>query len=133
MIAYLDTSAAMKLVVREDESLTLTSHLRRVLASHDGDRVAASWLLHAELYCALGRRPDVLTLDRVEAVLNRTDLIDMQRADLLAAASGSHRLRTSDAIHLAVALRVGCDAMITYDAELQAASREAGLDVVAPA
>ena len=48
-LSYLDTSAAMKLVVAEPESPALVEAL-----SADR-RLVASWLLHTEMYCAACR------------------------------------------------------------------------------
>ena len=48
-------------------------------------------------------------------------------------AVGTHApLRSSDALHLAVAIRSGSDEMVTYDGELAAAAKAAGLAVFAP-
>lgn len=125
--AYLDTSAAMKLVVDEPESGALVAEL----ASSDDLRLVSSWLLHAEMHCAAGRHPEDLELDAVRAVLETVNLIDLTRGDMLAA--GTHApLRSNDAIHLAVALRVGADQIVTYDAELADRTRAAGLSVLAP-
>lgn len=126
-IAYLDTSAAMKLVIEEAESEALAMELDTV-----GDRrLISSWLLHTEMHCAAGRHPEDLGLDVVNAVLDTVDLIDLTRGDMLAA--GTHPpLRSNDAIHLAVALRVGADEIFTYDAELADTASAAGLSVVAP-
>ena len=56
----------------------------------------------------------------------------MTRGDLLAA--GTHApLRSNDAIHLATALRIGADEIVTYDDELARAAATAGIRVVAPA
>lgn len=127
MIAYLDTSAAMKLVVDEPQSEALTAEL----VSRDDRRLVSSWLLHAEMYCAAGRHPDDIDLGAVRVVLDAVDLIDLIRGDLLAA--GTHApLRTNDAIHLAVALRAGADEMVTYDAELAERAQSAGLSLLAP-
>ena len=41
-------------------------------------------------------------------------------------------LQSNDAIHLAVAIRLGADEIITYDAELTEAARTAGLSIYAP-
>ena len=41
-------------------------------------------------------------------------------------------LRSHDAIHLAVALRVGCEEIVTYDAGLDAAAAATGLSVLSP-
>lgn len=124
--AYLDTSAAMKLLVPEAESEALVDELERP------ERVlAASWLLHTELHCAAGRNPADVALDAVADVLGVVTLVDLTRGDLLAA--GTHApLRSNDAIHLATALRLGVDEFLTYDRELATAARNAGLRVVAP-
>jgi predicted nucleic acid-binding protein len=51
--------------------------------------------------------------------------------DLLAA--GTHApLRSNDAIHLAVAFRVGTDEIVTYDGELIERATAAGLPVLSP-
>lgn len=124
---YLDTSAAMKLVVDEAESAALMIEL--TTARH---RLVASWLLHTELHCAAGRHPAVLTLDAITKVLDVVALVDVTRGDLLVA--GTHApLRSHDAIHLAAALRIGVDELVTYDDELARAATDAGLRVLAPA
>ncbi len=126
MISYLDTSAAMKLLVEEPESAGLLNELQ-----HTPRRLVASWLLHAELHCAAGRHPDVIHSGDVTTVLDAVSLVDLTRGDLLAA--GTHTpLRSNDAIHLAVALRLGVDEIVTYDVELAPAARTAGLAVVTP-
>ena len=116
----------MKLIVEEAESPALVTEL--VTA---GRRLVASWLLHTELHCAAGRHPTAVPLDAVSTVLDVVDLVDVTRGDLLAA--GTHApLRSHDAIHLATALRIGADEVVTYDAELAHAAVAAGLRVVAP-
>ncbi len=127
---YLDASAAMKLVVDEAESDAL---LERILRMDAADRVIASWLLHTELRCAAGRRPGVVVLRSVVEVLGTVLLVDLTRADLLAASELGRGLRSQDAIHLAVAVRTACDAMVTYDAQQAAAARAHGLEVLQPA
>ena len=124
---YLDTSAAMKLVIEEAESDALVDEL-----AFDGDRrLVSSWLLHAEMHCAAGRHPRDVDLDAVRSVLDTVSLVDLTRGDLLAA--GTHApLRSNDAIHLAVALRIGSDEIVTYDAELAARAQSAGLAVRSP-
>jgi hypothetical protein len=125
--AYLDTSAAMKLIVEEPESEALSDEL----ASGEERRLVASWLLHTEMHCAAGRHPEAVDAGAAQTVLEVVDLVDLTRGDLLAA--GTHApLRSADAIHLAVALRVGCEEMVTYDEELATAARAAGLSVLSP-
>ena len=124
--AYLDTSAAMKLLVEEPESEAL---LRELTGSPR--RLAASWLLHTELHCAAGRNPAVITIEAVTRLLDAIDLVDLTRGDLLAA--GTHApLRSNDAIHLATAIRLAVDEVISYDKELSHAAVAVGVRVVAP-
>lgn len=124
-LSYLDTSGAMKLVLDEAESAALVA----VLSS--GRRLVASWLLHTEMHCAAGRHPDAVDAGVVSAVLNTVNLVDLARGDMIAA--GTHvPLRSNDAIHLAVAMRLGADEIVTYDAELADAATAAGLVVIAP-
>lgn len=93
--------------------------------------LVASWLLHTELHCGAGRHPAVIVADLVALVLDTVTLVDLTRGDLLSA--GTHApLRSHDAIHLATALRVGADVVITYDEGLAQAARAAGLRVLAP-
>lgn len=80
---------------------------------------------------AAGRRPNDISHPRLRAVLERTLLVDLVRADFLTAATLTP-LRSQDAIHLAVALRLGVQEMITYDNELADAAAHAGLHVLAP-
>jgi len=124
---YLDTSAAMRLLLEEPESEALVQQLVT-----EPSRLVASWLLHTELHSAAGRNPAVFDLDDIQAVLETVTLVDVSRGDLLGA--GTHStLRSNDAIHLATALRLGVDEMLSYDAELLAAARRAGLAVLSPA
>ncbi|MGH2880216.1 MAG: type II toxin-antitoxin system VapC family toxin [Solirubrobacteraceae bacterium] len=126
-ISYLDTSAAMKLVIDEPQSEALSAEL----AERDDRRLVSSWLLHTEMHCAAGRHPQDLDIDAVRTVLDSVSLVDLTRGDLLAA--GTHApLRSNDAIHLAVALRVGADEIVTYDGELIERASAAGLAVLSP-
>jgi predicted nucleic acid-binding protein len=123
---YLDTSAAMKLLVDEAESAALVAEL-----TGSSRRLVASWLLHTELHCAAGRHPTVIALAAVTSIVDVLDLVDVTRGDLLAA--GLHApLRSNDAIHLATALRLGVDEIVTYDVELARSAQAAGIRVVAP-
>ena len=129
MISYLDTSAAMKLLVEEAESAALIAYLQ---SAEDERRLVSSWLLHTELHCVANRRPDDVDLDSVAIVLDAVTLIDLTRGDLLTAGTLPGRLRSNDALHLAVALRVGADVLVTYDVELAAAATTAGIVAVEP-
>lgn len=59
-----------------------------------------------------------MAAESINAVLDAVALIDVERQDLIRAATSSWSLRSADAIHLATALRVGADEMVTYDREL---------------
>lgn len=129
MSVYLDTSAAAKLVVDEDESEALVAYLDEM---SDGQDLVSSALLETEV-----RRLAVrLGLDQfaVSDLLARVDLVDPPRslfheAGLL---PGTH-LRSLDALHLATALRVGAETVVAYDARLLDAARSLGLGVHSPA
>ena len=126
-VAYLDTSAAMKLVIEERESKKLVAAL-----SDPRRRLASSWLLHTELHCASGRNPALVAAEAITAVLDAVVLVDVTRGDLLSAGTLTP-LRSNDAIHLTTALRIGADEIVTYDQELARAARTAGIHVLAPA
>ena len=126
---YLDTSAAMKLVVEEDESAALGA----VLESLDADdRLISSWLLHTELHCAAGRRREEDVVDTITGVLERLTLTDLLRIDLVNAPRQAAGLRSQDALHLVVAVRAGADAIFTYDQEQAAVASSLGMRVLQP-
>jgi predicted nucleic acid-binding protein len=125
---YLDSSAIVKLVVREPESSALRRYLRR------RQPVVTSGLARTEVLRALlPGGGDVVARGRV--VLQRLDVIRM--SDRLLQVAGllqPPELRSLDAIHLATALDLGRDlaAVVTYDDRLASAARAAGVRVVAP-
>lgn len=130
MIVYVDTSAAMKLLVEEQESVALAAHLEQ--CREGGDTLAASLLLHTELHCAANRRPEYIDREAVVDVLSALALIDVESGDLTTAPLLPGRLRSADAIHLATALRVNATTMVAYDGELCAAARTAGIEPLSP-
>ncbi len=132
MISYLDTSAAMKLLVDEAESAALAHYLQSRYGESEDGGLVASWLLHTELHCAANRHPESVSIDSVTVVLDTVTLVDLTRGDLLTAGTLPGRLRSNDALHLAVALRVAADELLTYDLDLAAASTAAGLAVTRP-
>ena len=130
MILYVDTSAAMKLLVEEKESSALADDLQQ--RAQDGDTLVASLLLHTELHCAANRRPEHIGHEAVSEVLSAIALVDIENGDLTTAPLLPGRLRSADAIHLATALRLNARAMVVYDTELRAASRTAGIGAFSP-
>jgi uncharacterized protein len=131
VIIYVDTSAAMKLLVEESESGALAEHLERSRSSAS-DTLVASLLLHTELHCAANRPPEDVLPEAVADVLSTIALVDVESGDLTTAPLLPGRLRSADAIHLATALRVDAREMVVYDEELRAAARVAGIRVVSP-
>ncbi len=127
---YLDSSAIVKLVLPEPESLAL----RDFLASNE-DHISSS-LARVEVLRTV-RRLDG-TEDRLrdaERVLARVSRVSMS-GPLLASAAVLEppNLRSLDAIHLATALSLdGLDAVVTYDRRLADAAADAGLTVASPA
>ncbi|MGB0061775.1 type II toxin-antitoxin system VapC family toxin [Candidatus Binatus sp.] len=125
---YLDSSAIVKLVVREPESPAL----RRFLSSHR-DRISCS-LARTEVLRAV-RHLGPSALRRARMVLDRVHLIRLDDSLLdTAAALDARVLRSLDAIHLAAAQRVAADlqALVTYDQRMAAAAAVLGFVVQAP-
>lgn len=127
-LAYVDTSAYVKLVLGEPEADALRRHLARF-----GGAVSSAVLrIEAVRACARYGEPFAgaarAGLDRVALLPVTDDLLDAG-ADLRP--SG---LRSLDALHLATALSLGGDlgALIAYDARLGGAAAEAGVPVLAP-
>lgn len=129
MITYLDTSAAFKAVVREEETAALLSVLET--RRRDGGHVVSSMLLFTDLHCA-ARRRRAWDPGAVNGLIDRLDLVDVDRDDLVRAGSSEWGLRSADAIHLATAVRVQADELVTYDQELAEAAERVGLRVVSP-
>lgn len=129
MAVYLDSSAIVKLVVREPESLALRRYLRRRAP------LVSSALARTEVLRALLSAGDE-ALARGRSVLQRVDLVRVN--DRILSAAGAMRpahLRSLDAIHLATALELDDDlkALVTYDERMVAAAESLGLHVVRPA
>jgi predicted nucleic acid-binding protein len=126
---YVDTSALVKLVVAETETVALLSWLQET------DReLVASDLVRTELIRAVRRSvPDRLLQAR--AVLDSVTLVEVRTSMF----EGAGRLdpvglRSLDAIHLAAALDLGDDleGLVTYDDRLAEAAIANGVPVVAP-
>ena len=130
MVAYMDSSAAVKLVHREVQ----TDALLQWLNSQASLRMMSSVLIEIELNRAL-LRYDPEALPRVPGVLARIARIELHAA--VRAAASAYRqplLRSLDAIHLATAnsLSAGVDAFVTYDARLASVAHAEHFDVVMP-
>jgi uncharacterized protein len=124
---YLDTSAALKLLVEEAESDALARDV-----DSEGPNLVACWLLDTELRRA-AQREATLTQENVSDLLDGVDLYEVppslfREAGLLPGAS----LRSLDALHLAAAVRIGVDHIVTYDVRMTASARMLGLSVLSP-
>ena len=129
MAFYLDTSALVKLVVREPE----TDALRGWLAETPRDPVACD-LVRTELLRAV-RRVDPALLVQARTVLDAVTLTEVTTAVFEAAGRlDPSILRTLDAIHVAAALDLGDDleGMVTYDERLARAAEQNGVRVTGP-
>ena len=126
-VLYLDSSALVKLVVREPESAALRSYLRatpsRVSCALARVEVVRSVMPHGPGAAARARQ-----------VLEATSLLALDDALLDAAgALEAPGLRSLDAIHLAAARAVQpLRALVTYDRRLAEAAASLGLEPVAP-
>ncbi|HXG89837.1 MAG TPA: type II toxin-antitoxin system VapC family toxin [Vicinamibacterales bacterium] len=128
MATYLDSSAIVKLAVREPESLELRRYLRR---RHP---LVSSALARTEVVRALLPAGDE-AVTRGHSVLRRIDLVRVN--DRILNAAGTLRppeLRSLDAIHLATAQELGDEltAVVTYDDRMVAAARQLGYRIVQP-
>lgn len=124
---YLDTSAAAKFLVVERESEALSEWADSV-----SSELVATHLVETELRRFAHRHE--LPQTAATEILDRVSLFDTspslyREAGLLPGRS----LRSLDAIHLAASVRLGVDAIVTYDVRLAEAALSLGLPVHAPA
>lgn len=125
---YLDSSAIVKLAIRERESDALRRHLGRRRA------VVSSALARTEVLRALLPGGDVALVAGRRA-LARVDLIRVN--DRVLDAAGALLpidVRSLDAIHLATAQLLGSDIhhLVTYDDRMAEAARLLGLRTATP-
>ena len=126
---YLDSSAILKLVIREPESAALRRYLRRrrplVSSALARTEVARALLPFGDAAFRRGQ----LVLSRVELVRLGNRVLD--KAGLMA----PHQLRSLDAIHLATADLVGertHTLVVTYDHRMADAAKALGWRVASP-
>lgn len=126
---YLDTSAAVKLVVAEKGSTAL-----RRWATAREESMFSSDLLRTELLRATQRAaPEHMVQAR--AVLDSLILLTLSTAVCeRAAILEPGALRSLDSLHLAAALEVGdeLEGVVTYDQRLANGAEALGLRIVAP-
>jgi hypothetical protein len=126
---YLDTSAAVKLVVEETGSKALRTWLAAA-----NEPIVSSDLLRTELLRATRRgAPD--QMHQARAVLDSVVLLTLSTALFERAGTiEPDLLRSLDALHLVAALDLGDDlsGVITYDERFASAADALGITVVAP-
>jgi uncharacterized protein len=127
---YLDTSAALKLVVAEPE----TVQLELWMASRAGIPRVSSRLLRIEMLRAVTRAAPH-RMSRANVVLSAIALLSIDDVAPAAEVIGEKTLRSLDAIHLATAheIRTDLSAFVCYDKRLRDSAQALGLPVEAPA
>lgn len=129
---YLDSSALVKLVVREPES----AHLKRWLAESDDRDHVTSALGRVELMRTALRSADPKIIAAAQLLLDdRLDVLRLTDEVMDTAESiGPAMLRSLDAIHLASASALGSalTAVVAYDARLIEGCRQLELRVETP-
>ena len=129
-IYYIDTSAALKLLVEESHSASFVGFYD----SHRDEHWVSSALLRVEVVRTVKRgAPELLAsaydlLDAFGYLPIGDTIIDAAMAE------GSPLPRSLDAIHLASARRLGdgLTGLVTYDERLAAAAGSSGLTIVSP-
>ena len=127
-VAYLDSSALIKLVIPEPESEKLRAELA-LWSRHASSAVARTEVVRA------AARVDPAARERARLIVRAVSLIAVTDEILERAANlEPPTLRSLDALHLASALSLGgvLGPVVTYDARLAEAASAVGLDVLAP-
>lgn len=129
MATYVDSSAIVKLIVREPESDALRAWLIGA-----GRSTVSCDLARTEVLRAV-RRTSPHLMVQARSVLETLDLVEVTTATFESAARlDPPGLRTLDAVHLAAALDLADDleGLVTYDDRLAAAASLQGIAVIAP-
>jgi predicted nucleic acid-binding protein len=122
---YLDTSAAVKLMVEEAESGALAQFL-----DQPNVETVACLLLETELRRFAVRH--AIPQQDVTAILDSISLYDMPHSLYYEAGILPRpHLRSLDALHLIAAMRLETDVIVSYDNRMQEAAVELGLKIMA--
>ena len=136
MIAYLDSSVLLRMVVGQKDRLRQWREVRQGVASSLVEVECLRTLDRLRLYQGIGHEAIAVRRGAIFRLLEGMELVEPTRPVLARASQPFPTpLGTLDAIHLATALlwREGQDrelVMATHDAALGMAARASGLDVV---
>ncbi|MCL2489959.1 MAG: type II toxin-antitoxin system VapC family toxin [Propionibacteriaceae bacterium] len=112
MRAYVDTSAAAKLLQRESES----AQMQR-FANREDVELVSTLLLETELRRFASR--SMISQTAVSDVLEGVSLFGFEESDFKAAGLlPGETLRSLDALHIQGAIALGADCMVAYDTRL---------------
>ncbi len=128
-LVYVDSSALVKLVVREQWSKDVARFLSR-----EADTIVSSSVAQIEVIRGVRvAEAGVEGEEEARELLASCVLLDVDRHVVEDARTlAGPTLGTLDAIHLASARRSGAFSLVTYDRELGRAAREHGIRVEAP-
>ncbi|GAP73247.1 hypothetical protein SAMD00024442_7_60 [Candidatus Symbiothrix dinenymphae] len=132
MIAYFDSSAIVKLLLDEKESLVLEEAVAQMW--EQGYRIVSSYLAETEVRRAVQKLG--ISQKAVTILLDKFELIPIEyahykKAGMLDISSGEF-LRSQDAIHVVVAESFASDIFVTYDKRQAVAAVARSLSVVSP-
>ena len=127
---YIDTSAAIKLLVEETHSAAFAAFYDAAT----GAEWVSSALLRIEIIRAVARAKPVLLPDARDLLLAFSYITIDDEIVEAAMDEPDRSLRSLDAIHLATARLLGpdLDAIVTYDDRLAKAASDAGLVTASP-
>ncbi|GAB3672619.1 PIN domain-containing protein [Saccharopolyspora tripterygii] len=135
MRVYLDSSAVIKRVLREAESQALVDELDEL--HRQGALLVSTTLTWTEVARVLRVGQDATYREIADDLRNAMLGVAEHPLDLeimnLSRRVDPNRLRSLDAIHLAAAVAVDADLLITYDDRLAAAALASGIPVASPA
>lgn len=136
MRVYVDSSALLKRAFAEAESVPLEEVLQQ--HAEAADALVSSSLAWVEVSRALRRRldgddPDAVNEAGEDAVAGIAERPITADVISLARRVGPGMLRSLDAIHLATAILIDADILITYDDRLADATIASGMPVARPA
>ena len=125
--AYYDSSALVKLILDEPDSVALRAYVRQ-------EPPGISCALVRTEVVRVFREQSADAIRHARETLGEMELLELDDDLLDAAALLPAPVRSLDAIHLAAALSLGSElsALVTYDERMARAARELGLEVVSP-